>query len=163
MSLYYISVTIHVLAAIVWLGGMFFLALVGAPVLRRFDAPIRAALFQNLGLRFRTVGWVAVALLVVTGVSNLSFRGLLRGDVLASPAFWTGLYGRALALKLLAACAMLVLSVLHDFVIGPAVSRQPPECVRAQRLRRAASWLARVNAVIGLVLVGAAVRLARGG
>ena len=29
-SFYYLSVTVHVLAALIWLGGMFFLALVGA-------------------------------------------------------------------------------------------------------------------------------------
>jgi uncharacterized membrane protein len=33
-ALYYVNVTIHVLAAMLWLGGMFFLGVVGAPVLR---------------------------------------------------------------------------------------------------------------------------------
>lgn len=32
---YYLTVSIHLLAALFWLGGMFFLALVGAPALRR--------------------------------------------------------------------------------------------------------------------------------
>ena len=31
---YYLIVTLHVLAALLWLGGMFFLGLVGAPALR---------------------------------------------------------------------------------------------------------------------------------
>jgi uncharacterized membrane protein len=31
---YYVTVVIHVLAALFWLGGMFFLGVVGAPVLR---------------------------------------------------------------------------------------------------------------------------------
>jgi putative copper export protein len=34
---YYINVTIHVLAAMLWLGGMFFLGAVGAPVLRTIE------------------------------------------------------------------------------------------------------------------------------
>ena len=33
MSWYYLNVTAHVFAALLWLGGMFFLATVGAPVL----------------------------------------------------------------------------------------------------------------------------------
>ena len=37
--LYYASVSVHVLAAMLWLGGMFSLAVVGAPVLRRVEPP----------------------------------------------------------------------------------------------------------------------------
>jgi hypothetical protein len=35
--LYYATVTAHLLAALLWLGGMFFLAIVGAPVLRSVE------------------------------------------------------------------------------------------------------------------------------
>src|SRR5574341_11624 len=59
--LYYVSVTTHVLAALLWLGGTFFLAVVGAPVLRRVEPPeLRAELFQKIGVQFRLVGWVPV-------------------------------------------------------------------------------------------------------
>ena len=50
-ELYYVNVTIHVLAAMLWLGGMFFLGVVGAPVLRAIDPPsVRQRVFQELGL-----------------------------------------------------------------------------------------------------------------
>jgi uncharacterized membrane protein len=56
-AFYYLNVTIHVLAAMLWLGGMFFLGVVGAPVLRAIDPPpLRQRLFQELGTRFRRVG-----------------------------------------------------------------------------------------------------------
>lgn len=53
-----------------WLGGMFFLGVVGAPVLRSVqpDSP-RAELLRRLGERFRSVGWVAIAILLVTPTS----------------------------------------------------------------------------------------------
>ena len=45
---------------------LIFLGVVGAPVLRRVEPPaLRQRLFHELGLRFRTVGWWAVAVLVV--------------------------------------------------------------------------------------------------
>ena len=91
--MYWINVTIHVLAAIVWLGGMFFFALVGAPVLRTVEPPaVRAELFTRLGRRFRKVGSAALAVLIVTGVANLHFRGLLHTHVLGSAAFWRTAY-----------------------------------------------------------------------
>lgn len=164
MSLYHLNVSLHLLAALLWLGGMFFLALVGAPVLRKVESPaVRSQLFQALGRRFRTVGWAALAVLVVTGVANLHLRGLLRADLWLSPAFWSSGYGQALAWKLGAVLTMLIASALHDFVLGPAAARQDPGSAEALRWRRRAAWLARANALVGVVLVLAAVRLSRGG
>ncbi|HEX7117938.1 MAG TPA: CopD family protein [Longimicrobiales bacterium] len=164
MSLYYLNVTVHVLAALLWLGGMFFLAVVGAPVLRKVEPPtLRAELFRRLGERYRRVGWGAIAVLVATGLGNLQFRGLLSGAVLGSGAFWATSYGQALAWKLGAVATMLVVSGLHDFVLGPAASRAGAGTPDALRFRRWAALLARLNAVAGVVVVIAAVLLARGG
>lgn len=164
MSPYLVNVTLHLLAALLWLGGMFFLAAVGAPVLRRIEPPaLRAEIFRRLGEQFRFVGWMAIAVLVITGIGNLHFRGLLRTELWSSPEFWRSGYGTALAWKLAAVAVMILISALHDFVFGPAAARAVPESREALALRRRAAWLARVNALVGLVLVLAAVRLARGG
>lgn len=160
---YYLNVTVHVLAAMLWLGGMFFLAAVGAPVLRGLDAPVRAQVFRLLGQRFRGVGWGAIGVLVVTGVLNLHFHGWLSARVMSDPAFWRSPLGHALAWKLASVTVMLLVSGVHDFILGPAAARLPPGDPRAARMRTWAGWGARANAVLGVVLVVAAVRLARGG
>lgn len=160
---YLSNVTLHVLAALVWLGGMFFFALVGAPALRQVEpAALRARLFQDLGQRFRTVGWVCIAILLVTGTLNLWFRGVLSAETLGSAAFWGSPYGRSLVWKLASVAAMLAVSAVHDFVHGPAASRLPPGSEEAARARRRAAVYARLNALLGIVVVIAAVRLARG-
>jgi uncharacterized membrane protein len=162
---YYIVVTIHVLAALLWLGGMFFLGIVGAPVLRRIEPPeLRQQLFHTLGLRFRTVGWWSIGVLVATGLGVLHFRGLLQWDaVFGNRAFWQTSMGVALAVKLLAVTVIVSLSAVHDFSMGPAAGRAPAGSAEAQQLRQRAAMLARVNGILALVLVIAAVRLARGG
>jgi uncharacterized membrane protein len=161
---YYLLVTVHVLAALLWLGGMLFLGVVGAPVLRAVHPPaLRQQLFQLLGLRFRTVGWIAIAVLVATGVPMLHARGLLRwSGVLGAPAFWRTTLGIALAAKLAAVVTMIAVSAVHDFALGPAAGRAAAGSPRALALRRNAALLARFNALIGVLLVLAAVRLARG-
>lgn len=147
-----------------WLGGMFFLALVGAPVLRRVEPPsMRADLFGRLGTRFRAVGWVSIAVLVATGVLNLELRGMLDGETLGDPAFWGRPYGRTLGWKLGLVAAMTSLSALHDFVLGPRASRLSPGSPAALAARKRVAWLARVNAGLGVALVAVAVRLSRGG
>lgn len=162
--LFHLNVTVHVLAALLWLGGMFFLGVVAAPVLRRVEPPsLRAELFARVGERFRRVGWAAIAVLVATGVVNLHFRGLLRAEVWRSPAFWATPLGTALAWKLASVAGMIALSAVHDFAWGPRATRLEPGSTQALRLRRRAAWTARINALIGVALVAAAVRLARGG
>jgi len=163
--LYFATVLLHVLAALLWLGGMVFFGLVGAPALRAVEPPaLRQQLFQQLGLRFRTVGWVAIGVLLVTGVLNLQLRGLLHWTgVLGAPEFWRTGFGRALAVKLTAVTAMIVVSLVHDFILGPAAGRASPGSPQALVMRRRAALLARANALVGLVVVGAAVWLARGG
>lgn len=164
--MYQLSVFVHILSAIVWIGGMLFLALVIVPVARDLPPGQRAALLGSLGRRFRVVGWVCIALLVTTGVLNAGFRGVtwesvLTGRVLAS---W---FGQLLMVKVVLVAGMVGLSIVHDFAIGPASVRalersQPAAADEAARLRRRASWLGRLNTVLALLVVAIAVALVRG-
>lgn len=164
MSLYFLNVTIHVLAAMLWLGGMFFLGAVGAPLLRQVEPPaLRAELFGRLGSRFRSVGWPTIGVLLITGVVNLHYRGVLSWSVLGDAAFWGTRYGTTLAWKLGLVVFMVVSSAVHDFVLGPAATRLTPGSSEAAAARKQAAWLARWNAIAGILLVAFAVRLARGG
>lgn len=163
--MYQLSVFVHILGAIVWIGGMLFLALVAVPALRPLPGPERGRLLGRLGERFRLVGWVAIALLLATGVANSAFRGVTWESV-ASGRLFESRFGQLLAIKLGLVIAMLILSLVHDFIIGPAGVRalEQPAAGAAEvaRLRRQASWLARLNLLLGLVVVGLAVALVRG-
>lgn len=161
---YFFVVTLHVFAALFWLGGLFFLALVGAPVLRGIEPPeLRASLFRALGERFRLAGWISIAILLVSGTIMLGLRGFLRAEVWLAGEFWSSGFGRTLAWKLGAVAVIVGLSLAHDFRVGPAASREAAGSPRALALRKQAAWLARIAAAVGLVLLVAAVKLARGG
>lgn len=161
-GLYLTSVTLHLLAAVYWLGGMWFLALVAAPVMRRdLSEEQRGRLFQGIGRRFRLHGMLAFAVLLVTGLSNLYLRGWLRPEVLGAAGFWATPLGHALAGKLGLVLVMFLLTGAHDSLLGALAADASPE--RNERRRRAAVWMARLNAVLGLVIVYFAVRLVRGG
>ena len=138
-------VWLHVVAAIAWIGGMLFIALVLVPIARRLDDPVlRARLVRDTGSRFRTVGWIALGTLLGTGLLNLWLHPFL----LSSPRLhWKlGLVGLTL-----------VLSVLHDFVLGPRAGA--PGADPSARLR--ASWLARVNVLVALTIVALGLSLFR--
>ena len=163
-TMYQWVVFVHIVAAIIWIGGMLFLPLVLVPVLRRQDWSLRMALLDATGRRFRTVGWVAIGVLLITGVWNLHNRRL-GWDVILSPRLFDGPFGHILAVKLVLIAALLTLSLLHDFGIGPASTRaaqDSPDSHRAERLRRTASWIGRVNALLALIIIWLGVALVRG-
>lgn len=161
--LYLLSVYLHILAALAWLGGMIFVSLVAVPALRAMrDPPLQARVLTGLGRRFRSLGWIAIGLLLLTGTLNAI--GRWGWQALASPEFWAAPAGQTLGWKLGLVGLMIVLSALHDFRWGPQLtaarqSGAPGEAI--ERQRRRASWLARLNLLLGLGVVALAVILVR--
>lgn len=162
--LYLLSVWIHILAATVWIGGMLFLVLVVVPWLRRGARSDAAVFLRETGERFRNVGWVCFIVLLVTGTFNLWIRGVrlpdfARAEWLQSP------FGTMVVAKLSAFLLVLIVSSIHDFVVGPRATRAiaaGAQSNEARIERRRASVLGRVNVLLALVLVAAGVMMVRG-
>jgi uncharacterized membrane protein len=62
-----IGVAFHAVAAVVWVGGMFFALLVLRPSTGPLDPPVRLALWQRVFSRFFPWVWAAVLVLLVSG------------------------------------------------------------------------------------------------
>lgn len=157
--MYSLLVVLHMLAAVSWVGGMIFLSLVLAPLVRsRKAVPEFMALFRSAALRFRPVVWVAMAILLMTGPMLLSHRGLS----MMAPASWPGI----VTVKLSLVGLLLFLTLLHDLVLGPQVSRvstipETQRTAREQVIFKSARWLPRLSLLIALAVVMAATMLAR--
>ncbi|TKB68490.1 MAG: hypothetical protein E8D52_05615 [Nitrospira sp.] len=157
--MYSTLVVLHILAAVSWVGGMIFLSLVLAPLVRgRKAAPEFMALFRSAALRFRPVVWIAMAILLITGPMLLSHRGL---SVMA-PASWPGI----VTMKLTLVALLLFLTLLHDLVFGPQVSRvstiaESQRTTGEQVIFKSARWLPRLSLLLALAVIVAATVLAR--
>ncbi|MDQ7028707.1 MAG: CopD family protein [Ardenticatenia bacterium] len=163
--LYLISVWLHILMAVIWLGGILFLVLVLVPVTRRWGDRRRTARFiHEVGEQFRWIGWVGFGMLLMSGLFNLAYRGYGWADVV-SGRLWQGPFGRALAIKLALFGVVVVLSALHDFVIGPRTTRlweEHPDDPQVARLRRQSRWIGRINLMLALLIVWMAIFMVRG-
>lgn len=173
MSLYLISVYLHIIAAMLWMGGMLFLGLVLVPIVQTIQPPGSGApLIRAVGRKFRPIAWVCIGTLLVTGLINLDHWGyslldLFSGDILDTE------FGRVLAIKLNVVLVIIILSALHDFVLGPRLARSmealrsssspargPSSSMSLQRRRL--SMLARLNVLLALAVLALAVILVRG-
>jgi len=157
---------IHLLCAIIWVGGMLFLGLVVVPATRGMPPADRGALLSTLGRRFRYVGWVVVLILIVTGIMNAHYHGVTIHSVTSGGLFESD-FGKILTAKVIVVGLMLALSLVHDLVVGPAMSRallssDAAAIEAAAVLRRRTAVLARVSALLAVVVVALAVLLVRG-
>ena len=155
---------LHLLAAIVWIGGLAFISMVLAPTLR--DPALRAQavpLLRAAGRKFMRIGYASLLVLTVTGVANLFFKA--GGSFGPVEAWWPTTYGRLLAAKLVLVALVIALSLYHDFAVGPAATRAmqaEPGSPSALALRRRAALLGRANALLSLVIMTLALLLVRG-
>ncbi|MDP6064405.1 MAG: hypothetical protein QGI49_06405, partial [SAR202 cluster bacterium] len=86
--MYQLAVLLHLLAAIIWIGGTLFLVIVIVPLTRSgaIPRPQAVLLLRLMGRRFRPMAWAAIGVLVVTGVYlawdhwNVSSFTLLTGS-----------------------------------------------------------------------------------
>lgn len=163
-GLYLLSVYLHITAAIVWIGGMFFLVLVLVPWLRKGDRALAGRVMKDAGQRFRTIGWACFAIVLATGTFNLYVRGV-RFSSFVDPAWLASPFGKAVVTKLAIFAFVLLVSAFHDFWHGPRatiVIQKDPRSPEAERLRKRASYLGRLNMLLALALLGLGVVIVRG-
>ena len=163
-TLYIWSVLLHLLAAITWVGGMIFLIAVLVPTIRDPALQDQARTVMQIGSqRFRLVGWAALIVLILTGITNTIFHD--QAPTFDTEEFWRSPIGTLFAWKLVLVGLVIILSAIHDFWLGPKEGmalKQDPNSAGAYRLRYAAAWMGRAKFLLSLIIVAIAVILIRG-
>jgi putative copper export protein len=119
-----ILVAVHLIAAGIWFGGSTALVFVGVPAIRILEGEPRGRAMRELGLRWRPVGYGALLVAAVTGIV------LAADDWEHRTAFQVVLW-----VKVFLFGCLLVVSYLHNFVLGPRLQAEIRE-EREQRSRR---------------------------
>jgi putative copper export protein len=109
-----VLVAVHLLAAAVWVGGTVALVFVGVPVVRTLEGEARARAMRLLGARWRPIGYGALGAAIVSGIP-LAAR---EWDEDGSAFHWV------LGVKAALVGALVGVSYLHNFVLGPRVARE---------------------------------------
>jgi uncharacterized membrane protein len=142
MTVQLLTLWLHVLGVIGWIGGLMYQAHVLLPAARRGNA----AVFADAARRARPVAWTAIALVVLTGFYNVTQLGPL-DRVMASGA------GLTLAGKFMLVLAAVALSAQRDFAQLPRLSRALAVGEESEPALGAIAWLDRVVLLLAVVIV----------
>lgn len=140
---------LHVMSAIVWIGGTIFASLVLQPILAKNLPPQqRMPLYHLMGNRFKMIQMGCLLTLIATGSFKLwPFRH--------QPEAFTTFYGHVLELKLTLVALVTLLTYLHSYVWGPrltALAQSPGSPEFKAVLRKLYLW-GRINLVLIMTIV----------
>ncbi|MEK7248414.1 MAG: DUF4149 domain-containing protein [Chloroflexota bacterium] len=153
-----ISVWIHILAVTVWIGPQFFLFIAAIPALRTLeDVEVRTRVMRIIVTRFGWMAWIALAVIILSGIGNLFMVG---SD--APFSLWGDDYrwNRVFAEKMVFVAVAAGLTALHTFYVGPQqlrlveqASANPDDVRYLRRVSMAVSGVA-LLAGIGALYMG---------
>ena len=142
---------LHLVAAGVWVGGLFHLALTMPKALSTLETRDRLRVLHRVIPLFTRLAVVSTILIVLTGVYNSWMHVDGFGKV------WSTNYGKTLFLKVLLVVPMLVLGGVNTFVIHPRVSRllanENSDSERSVNLDRNFSRSVRIEAWLGVAVL----------
>jgi uncharacterized membrane protein len=146
-----ILVTLHVLAAVVWVGGMFFAYMVLRQSVGPLEPAVRLALWHRIFCRFFPWVWASIVLLLVSGYGMMFL-------------YFGGFAGAPLHIHVMQGTGILMMLLFLHLFFGPwrrfgqAVEREafPEAAKELDQIRR----IVATNLVLGLltVIVGASGR-----
>lgn len=156
-SLLALSLFLHLLATVVWLGGLFLLTLLVWPETRRrlADHPQRYRLLDGLRQRFQPLSWLSMLVLLVTGLFQMTadphYEGMLQ---------FNNPWSRAILLKHVAMAGMVICGILLQWRVAPALRRAGwlldqgrSDAAEWRRLRRQELRLARMSVALGVLVL----------
>jgi uncharacterized membrane protein len=133
------TIGLHTLAAVIWVGGMFFAHMVLRPSVTEMTASLRMALWARVLPRF--FGWVAasIVVLLVTGYGVLltGYRG--------------GISGGNLHIDIMQITGAIMIVLFVVLVLGPFLAFK--RALAINDLGSAAKWQGRMRAIVATNLV----------
>lgn len=133
-----IAITLHILAAVIWVGGMFFAYMALRPAAAMLEPPQRLTLWAGTFGRFFPWVWAAIVLLPLTGYWMIifPFRGFQNVGLHVHIMQITGI--------------IMIVIYLHVFF---APYRRLQQAVAANDFEKAGKQLARIRRLIGINLI----------
>ena len=146
---------IHMLATVVWIGGLAALSILVMPAARQtLDSTAYAAFLGSLQRRIDPLGWLSLIFLVATGMFQMSANPNYAGFLTISNS-----WALAILLKHLVFLGMVAISAYITWGLLPRLQRialrqaHGQEVPESQELQNRELWLMRTNLILGIVVL----------
>ena len=159
-----LNLWLHLISLVLWIGGIGFFLFVFGPAAHSLPPGAGVQVLDKGRRSLQTLSWIAISLLLITGVFNLIFRGMATGFHLG-PGYYS-----ILAIKLFLFLTMFFHHSLQVFKYAPRIAS-----LTAQTSQDIQSWpepllsqwkkwfmLLKINATLGPIALLLGLALTRG-
>ncbi len=152
-----IAYWLHMLATVVWLGGLAAVSLFVLPAARKTLEPAAfGSLLTQIQARLQPVGWFSLAVLALTGMFQMSASPFYEGLLAIGNAWSVAILAKHLVIGLMVLASAYMtwglLPALQRTVLLRAAGRKVDED-RAAALQRREVWLLRLNLALSVVVL----------
>jgi uncharacterized membrane protein len=145
-----VSAAIHLFAAVIWIGGIFFILFVALPSARKIleqPGPLMGALSK----RFVPLANISILLILVTGIL-MSLSSHTLSEIASLNSTWS----QTLSLKIIIALIMTVIHFYRGLVLTPRITKLASAGVHSDqvsRFQRLSLNLVKVNLLFGVTVL----------
>ena len=164
MTEWTLTTFLHLGAAALWVGSMGVYAFLITPYAKKkFDEAEYIEFLNEIGLRFRKLGWICLTIIAITG--------LKLADIISGWEAFTSVYGHTMhpastiVWKMLLGLLLIGIVAYHDLRAGPraiAAFREEPGSEITRKLRKNATNYARLMMIISIIIFYLGVSVLRG-
>jgi len=109
---------VHLMSAMVWVGGTIALVFAGVPAIRTLEGVARATALKELGRRWRPLGWSAMGVAILSGLWLTQLHGGFNAAALSTD------FDQTLIVKSVLVVFLVIGALIHDYVLGPRLQRE---------------------------------------
>jgi uncharacterized membrane protein len=147
---------LHMLATVVWIGGLVTLVILVLPVAKRLLEPdLFAQFLEGLQRRLDPLGWLSLSVLLVTGLFQMSANPNYNG-LLSISNRWAA----SILIKHVLFLGMIAVSAYMTWGLFPAIRRNAllkakgVDAIEGGKLERRESFLLRLNLLLSVLILG---------
>jgi len=149
---------LHMLATVAWLGGLAAIAILVLPAAKRVLKPAdQLAFIEGIQRRLEPLAWFSLAILIVTGLFQLSVNPHYNGFLSTS-----GQWSLAILTKHTLVILMIVVSAIQTWEVLPAIRRGlmriekgGADEAEVKRLQKRETRLLRLNIALSILILAA--------
>jgi uncharacterized membrane protein len=147
---------LHMLATVVWIGGLVTLVILVLPVAKRLLEPdLFAQFLEGLQRQLDPLGWLSLSVLLVTGLFQMSANPNYNG-LLSISNRWAA----SILIKHVLFLGMIAVSAYMTWGLFPAIRRNAllkakgVDAIEGGKLERRESFLLRLNLLLSVLILG---------
>lgn len=145
-----VTTWVHLISAVVWIGGIFFILYVALPAAKQaIEQP--GKIMGPISKRYVPMANISIVLIIVSGII-MSFASHNVSGLIALSSLWT----QSLFVKVLIVCLMACIHFYRGLLLTPGIARLTSEgghAERIEKLQRLSLTLVNVNFILGTVVL----------